>query len=341
MATKKEIRQQFERNYTNSEIVFMDTNDRNFDNPDYKKFMKDSKDGKVKSTTINGIKIAYLWEKPTTKTGKSLVTYTIVSKIDESNMNNKLNKLQETIARLGEREFKVKDIQFDKLKRLSSIGFEGIIFLGAGGDLNEWINGINDILNSEEIGTGEIEDKFSGVYQTETTGGRTDLILIFKKESKLSMGKLAMWRLRFGDASWLSDYVVNYAKHHGQKSYLDDDDDFEGDPLQPGRPGHDYLYGESKRHTMNKLIETKLRRLVQKEIKSVLKEVDADTETNFNYFVEQLEAFLKENANSKYQPQIKFKGENAETKWLSVNEALIGQILQMILDKKYLFKRNK
>ena len=24
-----------------------------------------------------------------------------------------------------------------------------------------------------------------------------------------------MWRLRFGDASWLSDYIVNYASHHG------------------------------------------------------------------------------------------------------------------------------
>lgn len=195
------------------------------------------------------------------------------------------HKLFESIARLGEKEFKVKDIQFDKLKRLSSIGFEGIIFLGSGGDINEWINGINDILNSEDIGTGEIEDKFSGVYRTETTGGRTDLILIFKKESKLSMGKLAMWRLRFGDASWLSDYVVNYATHHGQKSHLDDDDDFDGDPLKSGRPGYDYI-DESKRYKMNKLIETKLRKLVQKEIKSVLKEnntVDSKILQNVNH----------------------------------------------------------
>ncbi len=24
-----------------------------------------------------------------------------------------------------------------------------------------------------------------------------------------------MWRLGFGDCLWLSDYVVNYASHHG------------------------------------------------------------------------------------------------------------------------------
>ena len=38
--------------------------------------------------------------------------------------------------------------------------------------------------------------------------------MIFKTKSQLDIGKLAMWRLKFGDATWLSDYVVNYRDQH-------------------------------------------------------------------------------------------------------------------------------
>jgi len=47
-----------------------------------------------------------------------------------------------------------------------------------------------------------------------TSGGRTDLVLMFNNGDALNVGKLAMWRLRYGDASWVSDYIVNYAKQH-------------------------------------------------------------------------------------------------------------------------------
>jgi len=40
-----------------------------------------------------------------------------------------------------------------------------------------------------------------GLYFLKTTGGRTDLVMIFKTKSQLELGKLAMWRLKFGDAS--------------------------------------------------------------------------------------------------------------------------------------------
>ena len=68
--------------------------------------------------------------------------------------------------------------------------------------------------NKEKIGKGLIEDKMMGLYVINTSGGRTDLVMIFKTKSQLDIGKLAMWRLKFRDATWLSDYVVNYRDQH-------------------------------------------------------------------------------------------------------------------------------
>jgi hypothetical protein len=39
------------------------------------------------------------------------------------------------------------------------------------------------------------------------------------------MGKLAIWRLAFGNCSWISDYLVNYADQHGYSCEFDEDDE--------------------------------------------------------------------------------------------------------------------
>jgi hypothetical protein len=83
----------------------------------------------------------------------------------------------------------ISEVTFDKLPKAK----EGIVLMGAGGDLNEWVK---------------------GVIVLKTSGGRTDLLLVIPDSSTLQIGKLAMWRLRFGDASWLSDYKFNYADQH-------------------------------------------------------------------------------------------------------------------------------
>ena len=87
-------------------------------------------------------------------------------------------------------------------------GKEGLIIQGCGGDLDEWVNGINDILTEEDIlldGT-RMED-----CKRFTDGDLTCLLFPFDG-AKLDMGKFAMWRLRthgsFG-GTWLSDYVPN------------------------------------------------------------------------------------------------------------------------------------
>ena len=124
------------------------------------------------------------------------------------------SKLKERIVKLADGSYDVKKAKFKFLERVAKKGLEGIVFLGAGGKLNQWVKGINDLWNKEKIGKGLIEDKMMGLYVINTTGGRTDLVMIFKTKSQLDIGKLAMWRLKFGDASWLSDYVNNYRDQH-------------------------------------------------------------------------------------------------------------------------------
>lgn len=85
---------------------------------------------------------------------------------------------------------------------------EGLVLQGCGGDLKEWVDGINDMLTEAGIlkeGT-RFEDVSAFQY-----GELTCLLFLFE-DVKLEMGKLAVWRLQthetFG-GTWLSDYVPN------------------------------------------------------------------------------------------------------------------------------------
>ena len=109
----------------------------------------------------------------------------------------------------------VEDIAFTEFKSNVKGKEEGIVLLGAGGDPQEWINGVTDILNKEDIAKGTPEELWGKANKLTTTGGRTDIALTFNHNNglKFNMGKMAMWRLRFGECSWISDYLDNYAKH--------------------------------------------------------------------------------------------------------------------------------
>lgn len=85
---------------------------------------------------------------------------------------------------------------------------EGLVLQGCGGDLNEWTDGINQMLEQEGIlPKGKRLDDVA-VFRNE---GMTNLLFFFGEE-KLDMGKLAAWRLKtryhFG-STWMSDYVDN------------------------------------------------------------------------------------------------------------------------------------
>lgn len=112
----------------------------------------------------------------------------------------------------------VQDISFNELVRTHQ-GQEGIVMLGAGGDMNDWIDGLTKMLNEDGIAQGTPEELFSGFYRLNTTGGRTDLVMFFGDTGKFNIGKMAIWRLQFGgDMSWYSDWVDNYAEHYRESS---------------------------------------------------------------------------------------------------------------------------
>ena len=106
--------------------------------------------------------------------------------------------------------------RFEALRAVEKQGEEGIVLLGAGGKLSDWINGVFAMWQKEGITKANTPaDVFADALVLKTTGGRTDLALVFKPGADLEIGKMAMWRLKFGDCSWISDYVVNYAEQHG------------------------------------------------------------------------------------------------------------------------------
>lgn len=105
----------------------------------------------------------------------------------------------------------IKESTFEEFKTISETD-EYLVFLGCGGDLMEWVNGVSQVLQDENIALSGFD--ITEALKVTTTGGRADLLMKFDF-NKVDIGKLAIWRIRFGDCSWLSDYVVNYADQHG------------------------------------------------------------------------------------------------------------------------------
>lgn len=100
----------------------------------------------------------------------------------------------------------IQQITTDDLRRMD--GQEGLILQGCGGDLQEWVDGINGLLTEAGIllDSSRFESVF--VFQHQEL---TNLPFPFDGV-KLDVGKLAMWRLQtYGQfvGTWLSDYVPN------------------------------------------------------------------------------------------------------------------------------------
>ena len=98
-------------------------------------------------------------------------------------------------------------ISKEQLRRMGDQ--EGLVLQGCGGDPQEWLDGINQILTKEGI------LKKGAIFEEAYTfqhGGLTCMLFPFKDDMELDVGKLAVWRLgthsTFG-GTWLSDYVPN------------------------------------------------------------------------------------------------------------------------------------
>lgn len=101
----------------------------------------------------------------------------------------------------------VKTISKDELRRME--GSEGLILQGCGGSLDEWVDGINDMLTKDGILLDGTRFHDCSTFEHD---GLTCLLFPFSDDISINAGKLAIWRLQthrnFG-GTWLSDYVPN------------------------------------------------------------------------------------------------------------------------------------
>ena len=86
--------------------------------------------------------------------------------------------------------------------------------VGAGGDLNEWVEGYEEMLNEQGIGTPEFWITFNGrdVNNKYDLSGdnrfNNSLTFLAFPLDGLNVGKLAMFKLRMGDR-WFDDIIDN------------------------------------------------------------------------------------------------------------------------------------
>lgn len=101
------------------------------------------------------------------------------------------------------------EVSLRKFEDIEGIN-HGLVLMGADGEgIANWVI---DTLENENISRG-FKD-FEQPFKVVTTGGRVDIVLPFADGHKINISRLAIWRLQMGDASWVSDYVVNYADQH-------------------------------------------------------------------------------------------------------------------------------
>lgn len=120
----------------------------------------------------------------------------------------------------------VVNISTEDLRKMK--GNEGLILQGCGGDISEWIEGINQELTSKGILLDNT--KFENVFKFENNG-LTCILFPFNGDIKLDGGKFPIWRIQtrelFG-SMWLSDYVNNYLDGFVEQNENSDADIDEG-----------------------------------------------------------------------------------------------------------------
>ena len=85
-----------------------------------------------------------------------------------------------------------------------------LVFQGCGGDLGEWVEGVNSMLVEEGVLNQPFSDE---VICFEAPDGLINLGFPLKGLDFNSVSKLAVWRIANHDifgGTWLSDYIDNY-----------------------------------------------------------------------------------------------------------------------------------
>lgn len=112
---------------------------------------------------------------------------------------------------------------------------EGLVCLGTGGDLMEWLNGVNEILVENKVTTNPryFKEVFTFIDYDMAEEPINCILFPFTNES-LEMGRLAIVRLQYPWMKWLSDYIDNNnddyeceddATYYEEEPDWDDEDD--------------------------------------------------------------------------------------------------------------------
>lgn len=108
----------------------------------------------------------------------------------------------------------IKEINMQDLRELNQN--DGLILQGCGGELTEWVEGINKLLTDEMIllEGSQFEDCY--VFKN----GELTCMLFTFGDQKVDMGRFMAWKMinanRFG-SMWLSDYIdVNLGQEQGR-----------------------------------------------------------------------------------------------------------------------------
>ena len=123
----------------------------------------------------------------------------------------------------------IKHITTNDLRRMSNT--EGLILQGCGGDLREWVDGINGMLTEEGILRNGSKFTECSAFKND---GLTCLLFPFK-DVDADLGRLAIWRLKTHDTfggTWLSDYVPNclggfYGNQQEEPAETEEDEDLD------------------------------------------------------------------------------------------------------------------
>jgi len=315
MPTKKEIRDKFEANYKNHEIVFIDSNEKNLDNSDFKSFMNNKKS--TKTTTIDDIKIAYqVKSAPAKGNYKPMVTYMIVSKLKENGMHKKLS-----LVELSSSDEKDKKTTIFKYMR----------------NVKENLPSTPDITDFNK--TVDIMDKntyrLSGYYTVKTRFMVTPTALkrwTFNKGDILcfEIDKLGLSRVSYANNKRIieqfQDYdsfvfrdlgphtsvdMYNSVKHNTSKISRWDVVKYINEVINN--------FSTKQNESVNKLQENKLRRIIKEEIEKTLKE-------GTTLYIDKCDSFL----NQLYEDVQEFNNKNSGTSDFTPIENNVKKIMHKL-----------
>ena len=141
---------------------------------------------------------------------------------------------------------------------------EGLICLGTGGDLEEWVEGINEMMVEENVTTNK--KVFTDIYAFED-GETTNLLFLFPEtKSEFNVSRLAMVRLQYDWMKWLSDYIgfeSDYYEHEYE----------EEDIIPHFEPNHLFISGKRNGYSPEQCGRT----LTVGELINILEDYDEDT----------------------------------------------------------------